>query len=77
MNLYVKKPLEDLRKFNFLEALHSLRGVNEEEKHVSIYATAQTQIVHTDGLSEESVQHIVNVISMYSTRGRYTTRLDY
>ena len=68
-----QKTLEGPQKVQLSLSITLTKGINEEEKHVTIYANAEMQIVYTDGLSEEqffeSVQHIVNVVSMYATSG--------
>ena len=68
-----QKTLEGLQKFHLCLSNTLSKRVNEEEKHITIYANAEMQIVYADGLSEEqffeSVQHIVNVVSMYATSG--------
>ena len=68
-----QKTLEGPQKVQLCLIITLTKGVNEEEKHVTIYANAEMQIVYTDGLSDEqffeSVQHIVNVVSMYATIG--------
>ena len=69
-----QKTLEGPQKVQLSLSITLTKGINEEEKHVTIYANAEMQIVYTDGLSEEqfceSVQLIVNVVSMYATSGR-------
>ena len=68
-----QKTLEGPQKVQLSLSITLTKGINEEEKHVTIYANAEMQIVYTDALSEEqffeSVQHIVNVVSMYATSG--------
>ena len=68
-----QKTLEGPQKVQLSLSITLTKGINEEEKHVTIYANAEMKIVYTDGLSEEqffeSVQHIVNVVSMYATSG--------
>ena len=68
-----QKTLEDPQKVQLSLSITLTKGVTEEEKHFTIYANAEMQIVYTDGLSEEqffeSVQHIVNMVSMYATSG--------
>ena len=68
-----QKTLEGPQKVQLCLSITLTKGVNEEEKHVTIYANAEMQIVYADGLSEElffeSVQHIVNVVSRYATSG--------
>ena len=68
-----QKTLEGPQKVQLSLSIKLNKGVNEEEKLVTIYANAELQTVYADGLSEEqffeSVQHIVNVVSMYATSG--------
>ena len=68
-----QKTLEGPQKVQLSLSITLTKGINEEEKHLTFYANAEMQIVYTDALSEEqffeSVQHIVNVVSMYATSG--------
>ena len=66
-----QKTLEVPQKVQFSLSITLTKGINEEEEHVTIYAKDEMHILYTDGPAEEqffeSLQHIVNVVSMYAT----------